>query len=57
MVHSFCTLNNFLSVKQKAIVVIKGAGFCTLNNFLSVKQNKMKILETRVFVLSIISYQ
>ncbi len=35
---SFCTLNNFLSVKQKPDLETIKDSFCTLNNFLSVKR-------------------
>ncbi len=35
----FCTLNNFLSVKQELKNAYDERGFCTLNNFLSVKQS------------------
>ncbi len=34
---SFCTLNNFLSVKQMMCDFLRILCFCTLNNFLSVK--------------------
>ncbi len=49
---SFCTLNNFLSVKQFIIQLFQELGFCTLNNFLSVKPAEQDYLVGQVFLYS-----